>query len=76
MTFRELDTVVLKADIPPHGLRRGDIGAVVHVYGTDGVEVEFVLPDGRTQAVITLRPDDVRPINNQDVLTVRRFDAA
>ena len=76
MAHKELDTVVLNADIPAHGLKRGDIGAVVHVYGADGVEVEFVLPDGRTQAVITLHPDDVRPINHQDVLAVRKSDAA
>ena len=76
MTYRELDTVVLNADIPAHGLKRGDIGAVVHVYDAAGVEVEFVLPDGRTQAVITLRPDDIRPIDNQDVLAIRRVDAA
>lgn len=76
MTYRELDTVVLNADIPAHGLKRGDVGAVVQVYGREGVEVEFVLPDGRTQAVVTLRPDDIRPIDNRDVLAVRRFDAA
>jgi hypothetical protein len=76
MGYKELDTVVLNADIPAHGLKRGDIGAVVHVYDVDGVEVEFVLPGGRTQAVITLRPEDIRPIDNHDVLAIRRVDAA
>ncbi|MBI2163747.1 MAG: DUF4926 domain-containing protein [candidate division NC10 bacterium] len=27
--IRELDTVVLTHDIPEHGLKRGDVGAVV-----------------------------------------------
>ncbi len=49
MTYNELDTVVLKADIPTHGLRQGDVGTVVFVYNTEAVEVEFVLPNGHTQ---------------------------
>lgn len=48
MTFKELDTVVLERDLPDHGLRRGDLGAVVHVYRPDGLEVEFVTASGRT----------------------------
>ena len=38
----ELDTVVLSHDIDEHGLKKGDIGAVVHCY-SDGLafEVEF-----------------------------------
>ncbi len=29
--IRNLDTVVLTCDLPEHGLRRGDVGAVVDV---------------------------------------------
>ena len=32
MRFKELDTVVLDRDVPEHGLRRGDLGAVVQTY--------------------------------------------
>ncbi|HHM13065.1 MAG TPA: DUF4926 domain-containing protein, partial [Planctomycetaceae bacterium] len=32
MRFKELDTVVLKRDLPEQGLRKGDLGGVVHVY--------------------------------------------
>jgi len=42
MNFKELDTVVLDRDLPEKGLRAGDLGAVVHVYPTWGIEVEFV----------------------------------
>ena len=35
MRFKELDTVVLERDVPEHGLRRGDLGAVVQVYDPD-----------------------------------------
>jgi Domain of unknown function (DUF4926) len=74
--FKELDTVVLNADIPAHGLQQGDLGAVVHVYSATAVEVEFVLPSGYTQALLTLRTDQLRPLDRCDVLRVRRADAA
>lgn len=32
MTFKPLDTVVLVRDFPDHGLRRGDLAAVVDTY--------------------------------------------
>ena len=48
--FHELDTVVLLRDLPEAGLRSGDLGAVVLVYGGDALEVEFVTASGRTQA--------------------------
>jgi hypothetical protein len=52
--FRELDTVVLIRDIPEAGLRSGDLGAVVQVYGTEALEVEFVTASGRMQALLTV----------------------
>lgn len=69
--FRELDTVVLLRDFPEAGLRAGDLGAVVQVYGDDGLEVEFVTASGRTQALLTLEPTDVRPVRDDDLLAVR-----
>ena len=41
MKFQELDTVVLDRDLPEHGLRKGDLGAIVMTYGqlaTENVE--------------------------------------
>lgn len=69
--FKELDTVVLMRDVPEAHLRRGDLGAVVQVYGTEAVEVEFVTASGRTQAVLTLPVDDVRAVRDDDLLAVR-----
>ena len=71
MRFKELDTVVLGRDLPEHGLRRGDLGAVVQVYEPDGLEVEFVTASGRTQALLTLRVDDVREVRDEDLISVR-----
>jgi len=66
-----LDVVVLEHDIPAHGLRRGDLGAVVEVYGQDAVAVEFVAASGRTQALVTLAPSDVRAVSDNDLVAVR-----
>ena len=73
MTFRELDAVVLERDLPAHGLRRGDLGAVVEVYEPDGVEVEFVTAAGKTQALVTLNVSDIRPVGDGDLVSVRSY---
>jgi hypothetical protein len=71
MTFRLLETVVLERDLPEHGLRKGDLGAVVEVYEPEGLEVEFVTASGKTQALVTLAVADVRAVQDQDLVTVR-----
>lgn len=71
MKYRSLDVVVLEKDIAAHGLRRGDLGAIVELYEPDGLEVEFVTAAGRTLGVLTLRVDDVRPVATGDMLAVR-----
>jgi hypothetical protein len=76
MSIRTLDTVVLESDLPEHGLKRGDIGAVVEVYSPDGLEVEFVTASGHTQALVTLKTSQVRPVGPNDILAVRQLDAA
>lgn len=74
MNFAVLDTVVLDRDMPEHGLRRGDLGAVVEVYAPDGLEVEFVRASGRTQAVVELTTHDVRAIRDEDLISVRTLE--
>jgi hypothetical protein len=74
--FRELDTVVLLRDQPEAGLRAGDLGAVVQVYDTEALEVEFVTASGRTQALLTLPSRDLRPVRDDDLLAVRSAPSA
>ncbi len=69
--FNLLDTVVLERDLPEHGLRGGDLGAVVDVHGPDGLEVEFVLASGKTQALVSLHDADVRAVGDGDLIAVR-----
>jgi hypothetical protein len=74
--IREHDTIVLARDLPALGLERGDVGAVVHVYG-DGkaVEVEFVSGAGTTMGVETLGLEDVRPLGVGEILHARALAA-
>jgi len=74
MRFKELQTVVLDRDLPEHGLRKGDLGAVVQVYEPDGLEVEFVSASGRTEALVTLKERDVRAVAESDIVAVRRLN--
>jgi len=74
MRYEELDEVVLNKDLPEHGLRKGDLGAVVMVYGQDGIEVEFVRVSGQTQALVTLCVDDVRSVRDEDLAAMRTPD--
>ena len=71
MKFEVLDTVVLDRDLPEHGLRKGDLGAVVHVYEPDGLEVEFVTAAGRTEALVTVHEQEIRPVVDTDLIAVR-----
>ncbi len=63
MELSRLDTVVLKRDLPEHGLRAGDVGAVVELYAPDALEVEFVRTSGETRALVTLSSADVRSVD-------------
>jgi hypothetical protein len=74
MEFHTLDVVLLDRDLPSHGLRKGDLGAVVHVYSPDGLEVEFVTAAGKTKAVVTLSTADVRKVRDTDLISVRSVE--
>jgi len=72
----ELDTVVLLHDVEERGLEQGDIGAVVHRYtDADAYEVEFVTGEGETVAVLTLSADEIRPMDQREILHAREFVA-
>jgi hypothetical protein len=75
--FEELESVVLTRDIPDSGLNEGDVGTVVHRYGNgEGYEVEFVAGEGRTVAVLTLNRADLRPLEDREILHVRKLASA
>jgi hypothetical protein len=73
MKFKLLDTVVLTKDHEEFGLQRGDLGTVVEVYEPSGFEVEFLTASGKTEALVTMTADDLRPVSDSDLLSVRPF---
>lgn len=73
--FEELETVILTHDFKKHGLKEGDMGAVVNVYKNgQAAEVEFVTATGKTVALVTLQSSDVRRVKQNDILHVRGFN--
>lgn len=71
MSFQLLDTVVLLRDFAEYSLKAGDLGVIVHIYESDGYDVEFVTASGRTTALVTLGPDDFRSAADTDRIAVR-----
>lgn len=77
MKIKELDVVALNRDFRKYRLERGDLGTVVHIYGkNEAYEVEFVETSGYTRALLTLMPDDVRPVKKREILYARELVSA
>jgi len=72
--IRELDVVVLNTDLPEHGLRRGDVGAVVHCYKNGEMEVEFVTYGGDTVALVPLKPEQIHVAGNREMMHSRQWE--
>jgi hypothetical protein len=73
--LKDLDTVVLTEDLDEHGLKRGDIGTVVLVHDRPGYEVEFATLNGETIAVVSLTPQQVRPVGRREIAQARLVDS-
>jgi hypothetical protein len=77
MMIKEHERVVLTTPIPTSGLEAGDVGTVVHVYkDSEAYEVEFVMLDGHTAAVLTLEASQVRPVSRRDLTHTRELSVA
>lgn len=75
--FEELDTIVLNKNIEKYNLKKGDLGTIMHVYKKDkAFEVEFAAASGKTVAVLTLTPLDIRTVERNEILHVRGFATA
>jgi len=60
VAFQLLDVVVLTRDFPEYGLKSEDTGTVVYVHSPAALVVEFMDEFGRTIAVATIQPADIR----------------
>lgn len=55
--MQELERVALTQDLSEHGLKVGDIGMILQVYGEHkGYEVEFVTLSGDLVALVSVYP--------------------
>ena len=74
--MKELDQIVLTADLPKEGLKAGDVGTVVHIHrGGEAFEVEFMTLGGETVVVTTVLASQVRPITNRDITHTRLVES-
>lgn len=72
--MKDLDTVVLTKNIGRYGLKKGDVGTIVHIYDEGkAVEVEFITAKGKTVAVLTLEATDIRSMARNEILHARGF---
>ena len=64
--INELEVVVLAGDLPEYGLKAGNDGTVVHVFG-DGAAylAEFMTPEGDTIDVVEVEPHKLRPSDDK-----------
>jgi hypothetical protein len=62
---RLLDVVALTADMPEHGLVRGQVGTVVELLAPDVFEVEFSDNEGRTYASVSVRCEQLMPLHHR-----------
>ncbi len=75
--IKEHDCIVLTQDLPDDGLRAGDVGTVIHIHrDAAAYEVEFVTLAGKTVAVSTVLPVQLRPIGPRDLTHVRELVAS
>jgi hypothetical protein len=81
MGFQLFTKVALKVDLPEKKLRRGDVATVVeahpgHPGQEPGYSLEVFNAVGETLAVVTVRESHIEELKNDEVLHVRRLDAA
>jgi len=79
MAYELFTKVALRADIPAHKLRRGDVATIVEAHpgglGQEtGYSLEVFNAVGQTIAVVTVRESQLEPLANNEVLHVRRLD--
>ncbi|MDQ7036904.1 MAG: DUF4926 domain-containing protein [Anaerolineae bacterium] len=63
--------------MPEYGLKAGDIGMIVHIYGNrKGYEIEFVTLSGELIALVSVYPSQVRPLESDEIASARRVKSA
>ena len=66
-SISNLDVVALLADVPDHGLVRGQVGTVVERLTEDVFEVEFVDDEGQTYAELALPSEQLLLLHHRRI---------
>ena len=79
MKYEPFTKVALRVDLPQQKLRSGDVATIVERHrGASGQETGYSLEVfnavGETIAVVTVRESQIEPLNNKEVLHVRRLE--
>jgi hypothetical protein len=79
VSYQLFEEVVLLADIPEKGLRRGDVATIVEHHpvpkGEDGYTLELFNALGDTIAIITVAESAIEPLTEDEIFTVRSLAA-
>ncbi len=76
MKYELYTRMALSADLPEHGLRRGDVATLVEHHAgrpgqEDGYSLEVFNAVGDTVAVVTVRESQIEPLTADELLSVR-----
>jgi len=72
--IKEHERVALLKNLADEGLRKGDVGTVIHIHRQgEAFEVEFMTLAGDTVSIVTLAASDVREVTGSDLTHVREF---
>lgn len=66
---------MLATDIPEDGLRKSDVGTIVHAYPEGrAFIVEFLALDGSTAGVTEVLPSQIRAVTASDITHARTME--
>jgi len=62
--FHRSDTVRLKKAVAVYGLKKDDVGSIVHMHnGKQIADVAFIVPNGKPPVVLAVRFTDIHPMS-------------
>jgi len=80
MSIKLYEQVVLKRAIPEDGVQAGDVATLLDIVpgpaGSKGAVLEFFNARGKTRLVTSVPVEDVEPLSDDEVFTVRRLSRA
>jgi hypothetical protein len=81
MNLKMYDQVALRRDVPEEGLKAGDVATLVDLVpgppgGPKGAVLEVFNALGHTVCITSVSVEDVQPLQEDEVLSVRRLARA